>query len=60
MYKGYEMNRDKKKAIALSFDDKTIVMLKYLANANSSSMSHEVRRLIRNEYKQVTGNTIEM
>ena len=44
------MNKEKKKAIALSFDEKTIAMLKHLANANSSSMSHEVRRLIKDEY----------
>jgi hypothetical protein len=38
-----------KKGVMINLDTKVIQILKDLAEKNSSSMSHEVRRLILNE-----------
>lgn len=42
-----------KKGVMFSMDDSIVQKLKILAEKNSSSMSHEVRRLILHEYEQV-------
>ena len=43
----------KSKTVALTLTDKTVAMLKELAERNSSSMSYEVRRLVQNEYEKI-------
>lgn len=40
------------KAVTFTLNDDTLKMLKELAERNSSSMSYEVRRLIRDEYRR--------
>jgi hypothetical protein len=39
------------KTVAFTLDDKTISMLKFIAEINSNSMSHEIRRLIKTEFE---------
>jgi len=44
---------NKKKGVLLNLDDRVIVILKDLAEKNSSSMSQEARRLILDEEKRL-------
>lgn len=40
------------KAVTFTLNDEVLAMLKELADLNSSSMSQEVRRLIRDEHER--------
>jgi predicted transcriptional regulator len=40
------------KTVSFTLNDDTLKMLKELAERNSNTMSYEVRRLIRDEYRR--------
>ncbi len=45
--------KQKKKGVMINLDENVIVILKNLAEKNSSSMSQEVRRLILDEQERI-------
>ena len=45
--------KSKKKTVTFTLNDEVLSMLKELAERNSSSMSYEVRRLVKNEYRAI-------
>lgn len=52
-------NDKKSKAVTFTLTDVVLEKLKELAELNSSSMSHEVRRLINEEHKRQFRTTVE-
>ena len=53
------MKKTNKKGILVNLDESSVIYLRCLAEINSSSMSQEVRRLIKDEERRRTRDTKE-